>query len=55
MKKEKTKLREILDMFEGAGFTVTYFCHHESENRIQISIKSSAIKDIIPAITKNRQ
>jgi hypothetical protein len=45
---EKSKMREILDMFEGAGFTVTYFYHRESMNYFQISIRSNGIKDSVP-------
>jgi hypothetical protein len=68
MNEKKSEARKILDMFEEAGFTVTYFLHYETENytenSIQISIKSAGLNalceeeparagDIIALIEKN--
>jgi hypothetical protein len=47
MSGEKSKLREILDVFEEAGFTVTYFFHYDDSKIFKIAIKSDVIKDIV--------
>jgi hypothetical protein len=46
MNNEMSEARKILDLFEKAGFTVTYFLHYDWSNHFHLSIKSTMIKDI---------
>jgi hypothetical protein len=46
MNTEMAELRKILDMFEGAGFTVTYLRANYFSCRFAIVIKSSSLTDI---------
>ena len=46
MENEKSELRRILDLFEGAGFTITYYQEIESAEVYEIGMKSTVIKDI---------
>jgi hypothetical protein len=46
MNTEMAELRKILDLFEGAGFTVTYLQADYLSRRFKIAIKSSSITEI---------
>jgi nucleoside diphosphate kinase len=43
MNAEMAELRKILDLFEGAGFTVTHLSAFYLSRRFEIAIKSSSI------------
>jgi hypothetical protein len=45
MNTEMAELRKIFDLFEGAGFTITYLSAHPS-GRFDLAVKSSSITNI---------
>jgi hypothetical protein len=46
MNREMAELRKILDLFEGAGFTVTYLLASYLSSSFEVAIKSSSITKI---------
>jgi hypothetical protein len=43
MNREMAELRKLLDLFEGAGFTVTYISANYLSHHFEIVLKSSSI------------
>jgi hypothetical protein len=53
----KPTLRGILDLFENAGFVITYYSHYdrpECSGVFKIALKSGAIKDVVTEYEKEQ-